>query len=58
MSRQRDQKGRFVKNSPKVEIIGTSSFEKGFIATIVDTFKMAEEELLREQLLILSKWIC
>ena len=44
MSRQRDEKGRFIKNPPKIEVTGTSlSDKKGFI-TIVDTFKMAEEE--------------
>ena len=44
MSRQRDEKGRFIKNPPKIEVTGTSlSDQKGFI-TIVDTFKMAEEE--------------
>ena len=44
MSRQRDEKGRFIKNPPKIEVTGTSlSDKKGFITTI-DTFKMAEEE--------------
>ena len=42
MSRQRDEKGRFIKNPPKIEVTGTS-FPKGFITT-VGTFKMAEEE--------------
>ena len=44
MSRQRDEKGRFIKNPQKIEVTGTSLFDqKGFIST-VDTFKMAEEE--------------
>ena len=44
MSRQRDKKGIFIKNPPKIGVIGTSLFDKkGFIST-VDTFKMAEEE--------------
>ena len=44
MSRQRDEKGRFIKNHPKLELKGTSlSDKKGFITT-VDTFKMVEEE--------------
>ena len=42
MSRQRDEKGIFIKNPPKIEVTGTSD-QKGFITT-VDTFKMAEEE--------------
>ena len=42
MSRQRDEKGRFIKNPPKTEVTRTS-FPKGFITT-VGTFKMAEEE--------------
>ena len=44
MSRKINEKGRFIKNPPKIEVTGTSlSDKKGFI-TIVDTFKMAEEE--------------
>ena len=44
MSRQRDEKGIFIKTPPKIEVIGTClSDKKGFIST-VDTFKMAEEE--------------
>ena len=42
MSRQRDEKGIFIKTPPKIEVTGTS-FPKGFITT-VSTFKMAEEE--------------
>ena len=42
MSRQRDEKGRFIKNPPKTEVTGPS-FPKGFIST-VGTSKMAEEE--------------
>ena len=42
MSRQRDEKGRFIKNPPKTEVTGPS-FPKGFITT-VGTYKMAEEE--------------
>ena len=42
MSRQRGEKGRFIKTPPKIEVTGTSS-QKGFI-TIVGTFKMVEEE--------------
>ena len=42
MSRQRDEKGRFIKNPLKIEVTGPS-FPKGFIS-IVGTFKMAEEE--------------
>ena len=42
MSRQRDEKGRFIKNPPKIEVTGPS-FPKGFIST-VGTSKMAEEE--------------
>ena len=42
MSRQRDEKGRFIKNPPKTEVTGPS-FPKGFITT-VGTSKMAEEE--------------
>ena len=45
MSRQRDEKGISVKKTPKIEITGTSSFEKkGFVATTVDTLKMVAEE--------------
>ena len=44
MSRQRDKKGRFIKNPPKIKVTRTSlSDQKGLITT-VDTFKMAEEE--------------
>ena len=50
MSRQRDEKGRFIKNPPKIEVAGTSlSDKKGFITTI-DTFKMAKEETSKGQL--------
>ena len=42
MSRQRDEKGIFIKKPPKTEVTGPS-FPKGFITT-VGTFKMAEEE--------------
>ena len=42
MSRQRDEKGRFIKNPPKTEVTGPY-FPKGFITTM-GTFKMAEEE--------------
>ena len=42
MSRQRDEKGRFIKKPPKTEVTGPS-FPKGFITT-VGTFKMVEEE--------------
>jgi len=45
MSRQRDEKGRFIKNPPKTEVTGPS-FPKGFIST-VGTSKMAEEETLK-----------
>ena len=42
MSRQRDEKGRFIKKTPKIEVTGPS-FQKGFITT-VGTYKMVEEE--------------
>lgn len=47
MSRQRDEKGRFVKTPPKIEIIGTSSSEKKEFLTIIagkETAKMTDEE--------------
>ena len=38
-------KRKICKKTPKIEITGTSSFEKKeFIATTVDTFQMDEEE--------------
>ena len=42
MSRQRDEKGRFIKNPLKTEVAGPS-FPKGFIST-VGTSKMDKEE--------------
>ena len=42
MSRLRDEKGRFLKNPPKIEVTG-ASLPKGFIST-VGSFKMSEEE--------------
>ena len=45
MSRLRDEKGRFLKNPPKIEVTG-ASLPKGFIST-VGTSKMAEEEIAK-----------
>ena len=42
MSRLRDEKGRFLKKTPKTEVTG-ASLPKGFIST-VGSFKMSEEE--------------
>ena len=42
MSRIRDDKGRFLKNPPKIEVTG-ASLPKGFIS-IVGSFKMSKEE--------------
>ena len=42
MPRQRDEKGRFIKNPPKTEVTG-ASLPKGFSST-VGSSKMSEEE--------------
>ena len=42
MSRLRDEKGSYIQNPPKTEVIG-ASLPKGFISTM-GTSKMVEEE--------------
>ena len=42
MSRLRDEKGRYIKKNPKIEVTG-ASLPKGFISTIGSS-KMSEEE--------------
>ena len=56
MSRQRDEKGRFIKKTPKIETTEDSSSEKKrFITTTVDTFQMDEEEVYKKGWLIVEQ---
>ena len=42
MSRQRDEKGKLIKTPPKIEVTGTSLFDKKGLITTIDTFEMAK----------------